>query len=142
MADGTEPIADDEIFYRRIPAAASPAWYDPTTGRLSDQAFAPHKTEDVTGLSISRAKYKTMEEAARGRPGKSYYVALLPAGAIRQAGMRIEPRPQTQAGYDAGHAELSDLNSANRKETITLERQRVLAELCIRVEGPFATPNP
>lgn len=137
MDDGREPIADDELLYRRVPAAASPQRYDPVTKVLSDQAFAPHKTNDVTGLSISRAKYKRIDEAAKGQPGKSYYVAILRAGDIRRLGMRIEPRPEID---DPAHAELPDLNSANLKESVTMERQRALVDLCIAVEGPFATP--
>ncbi len=32
---------------------------------------------DVTGLSISRAKYKSIQDAAKGFRGKAYYVAVL-----------------------------------------------------------------
>lgn len=53
--------------------------------------------------------------------------------------MVIEPRPELPTGYDPSHAELPDLNSGNRKTTETLQRQRILVELCQTVEGPFAT---
>lgn len=65
MVNGTETIADDELLYRRVPE--STGWYDPATGVLDSRTFAPHKTNDATGLSVSRAKYKSIEEAAKGR---------------------------------------------------------------------------
>ena len=130
MEDGSEPILDDEILYRRVPTL----WYSPETG-LDPEAFHPHKTEDHTGLSLSRAKYKTPSEAARSpRPGKSYYVAVLKASDMRRHGIRVDPRPRPG---DPGHSELPDLNSGSRRESLTLERQRILVTLCLRVEGPF-----
>jgi len=131
--DGTEPLTDDELLYRRVP----PGWYSVATG-LQAEAFAPHKSNDATGLSVARAKYKTVEEAAKGQPGKSYYVAILRAGEIRQLGMTIVPRPEPG---DPGHAELPDLNSQNRKDDRTLELQRALVEITSQVQGPFSTTN-
>ncbi len=132
MDDGTEPVADVELLYRRITVLSG--WYSPETG-LNPAAFAPHKTADETGLSIWRAKYKSTEEAARGRSGKSYYVAVLLAGDVRRQGIEPIPRPFPN---DPGHAELPDLNSANRKTERTRELQRILVQLCRSVEGPFA----
>lgn len=100
MEDDSEPIADDEVLYRRVPA--SMGWYSPEMG-LDPRAFAPHKTNDATGLSISRKKHKTVEEAARGQPGKSYYVAILRAGDLRKQGIAVEPR---SLPGDPGHAEM------------------------------------
>ena len=139
----SEPVADDELLYRRVSASAMPQQYDPTTRELSDQAFAPHRTRDVTGLSVWRAKFKSLEEAAQGRRGKSYFVAVLRAGDLRQHGIDVVPRPELPDDqYDPAHAEMPDLNAATRKATITLERQRILAqELCLRVEGPFEMPG-
>jgi hypothetical protein len=132
VGDESEPVTDDEELYRRVPA--STGWYAPETG-LKPEAFGPHKIRDVTGLSVSRAKYKTAEEAARtDRPGKSFYIAVLRAGDLRKQGIAVEPRPIPD---DPGHAELPDLNSSNYKTAATLERQRILASLCLRVEGPF-----
>lgn len=136
MEAGYEPIADDEIIYRRVPE--STGWYDPASQTLSLPAFAPRK-DDISGISVSRAKYKTIEQAAQGRPGKSYYVAVLKAADIRQAGMAIEPRPEVPGGIDPSHAEITDLNAANRKEDTTLERQQRLVELCLEVKGPYHT---
>ena len=129
MDNGTEPIADQELLYRRVPLA----WYSADTG-LDPQAFAPHKIHDATGLSVSRDKHKSIEDAAKGRPGKSYYVAVLLAGDLQRHGIQVVPRPRPN---DPGHAELPDLNAANRKANRTLEIERLLAELCLRVEGPF-----
>ena len=128
MNDGTEPITDDELLYRRVPVA----WYPP----LDPQAFAPHKIHDATGVSVSRAKYKAIEEAAKGQPGKSYYVAVLHAGEVRKLQIEVAARPTPG---DPGHAELSDLNSANRKTDRTQELQRLLVQITLRVEGPFGT---
>jgi hypothetical protein len=133
VGDGGEPITDDELIYRRIPV--STGWYSPETG-LKPEAFAPHKVADITGVSISRAKYKSVAEAARGRPGKSYYVAVLRAGDLREREIAVEPQPLPG---DPGHAELPDLTSSNRKTDQTIERQRLLASLCLRVEGPFTS---
>jgi len=134
------PIADEELLFRRVPA--SMGWYDPTTGVLSPEAFHPNKQRDATGISVSREKFKSIEEAARGLPGKSYYVAVLCAGDLRRNGIEVVPRPETQAGYDPAHAELPNLNASSYKADETLERQRVLVEeLCLRVKGPFSSPD-
>jgi hypothetical protein len=130
VENGNDPISDDEMLYRRIPVD----WYSTSTGQLDDQAFAPHKTRDATGLSVVRAKYKLIEEAAKGRQGKSYYVAVFRAGDLRREGMEIVPRPK---GGDPGHAELPDLNASNRKSDITVERQQILVRLCREIKGPF-----
>lgn len=135
MNDGTDPIANDELIYRRVPVSAG--WYNPDTKDLSQQAFAPHQKQDITGLSVSRAKYKSVEEAAAGRPGKSYYVAVLNAGDIRLAGIEIVPRPVLPD--DLGHSELPQLTSAKRKDSLTLERESTLKKLTLCVEGPFLT---
>ncbi len=89
MSDGSELIADHEIFYRRIPAASG--FYDPLVDpRPSPLAFRPTKN-DTTGLSLSRAKYTALETAGSGRDGKQYYVAVLRAGELRRLGMDVVP---------------------------------------------------
>ena len=134
MANGHEPIDDDELLYRRVPMS----WYSVVTG-LHSSAFGPNRVHDSTGISLSRAKYKTAEQAAvsPSRPDKSYYVAVLRAGDVRQAGMNIVPRPT--AG-NPSHCECTDLRADNYRDTETLERQARLVELCLRVEGPFPPP--
>ena len=52
MSDGSEPIADHEILYRRIPAASG--FYDPLVDpNPSPLAFRPTK-QDTTGVSRAR----------------------------------------------------------------------------------------
>jgi hypothetical protein len=133
VANGTEPISDDELLYRRIPV--SQGWYNPDmTHPLSPKAFRPQR-HDLTGLSVSRAKYRTVQDAAQGREGKSYYVAVLRAGDLRSHCIRVEPRPREG---DLGHSELPDMTYDTRDSdqvhnwTVTLAHQ-----LCLRVEGPF-----
>ena len=133
MFDGSEAIADHELLYRRIPAASG--FYDPQADpNPSPLAFRPTQ-QDTTGLSLSRAKYKNPEQAARGREGKRYYVAVLRAGELRRLGMDVVPRPLAD---DPGHCEIMELSFANRKAMPFAEWQALLAEqLCLRVEGPF-----
>lgn len=141
MDSGIQPIDDGELLYRRVPTSMD--WYDPMTGLLKSAAFGPHKTRDITGLSVFRKKYKSIKEAASGQPGKSYFVAVLRAGDLRHRGIDVVPCPNLPDGqYDLAHAELPGLNSSNRKDGTTLENQRILAtDLCLEVEGPFATPE-
>src|SRR5437879_9708207 len=88
---GSEPVADDELLYRRIPASLN--LYDRNSEpALLPDAFRPN-ANDTTGLSLYRSKYKSIEEAARGREGNTYYVAVLRAGDLRSAGIDIAPRP-------------------------------------------------
>jgi hypothetical protein len=131
VCDGTEPIADDEILYRRIPLN----WY--SSGILDSQTFQPNKEKDADGLSFSRAKYKTKTQAAMGRPGKQYYVAELSARQIRALGIQIEPRPQPN---DPGHTTLPELNSASRKESRVIECGYRLKDFATNIEGPYTTP--
>src|SRR5207249_270487 len=118
--DDTEPIADDELLYRRIPA--SMWWY--SQAGLSPEAFDPRKDE-TTGISVSRAKYKSIEEAARGKSKKGYYVAVLRAEYIRRIGLEVVPRP---GPGDPGHAELPDLTCENRLTPEAEERKLRLSK--------------
>ena len=134
MADGTEPVADHELLYRGIPAASGfyDAEVDPSPSPL---AFRPTRS-DTSGLSLSRAKYKSIAEAGRGREGKQYFVAVLRAGDLRRLGIEVVPRPVED---DPGHCEIADLTFDNRKAMPFAEWQALLAEqLCLRIEGPFS----
>jgi hypothetical protein len=128
-----DPIADDEVLCRRIPA--STGWYGPSRSPpLEPEAFRPNKN-DTHGLSVSRQKYKSVEQAARGQPGKTYFVALLRAGDIRAAGMEVVPRPLPD---DPGHAEIPELTYDTRKSKLAIEwRTRLAGELCLYIEGPL-----
>lgn len=127
--DGTEPVADDELLYRRIPV--SKGWY--SASGLSPEAFDPLKDE-TTGISVSRGKYKSIEEAAKGKSKRGYFVAVLRAGDLRKHGIEVVPRPEPN---DPGHAELPDLTCSNRLDPETQERKVCLAKLPLRFHGPF-----
>src|SRR5262249_35829854 len=134
MGDGSEPVAAEEILYRRI--LASQGWYnltvDPKPSRI---AFHP-TSFDETGLSVSRSKYSTAETTVRVvRLGKKSSVACLLARDLMKAGIRIEPKPKPD---DPGHIELPELTYATRNESGVAELETKLATLlCLRVEGPF-----
>src|SRR5262249_15131074 len=120
--DGTEPVADEEIIYRRVPVSKTD-WY--CRGDLSPEAFDPLKDEH-TGISVSRAKHTSIEQAAQGRSKSGYYVAVYRVADLRAHGIDVVPRPLPG---NPGHAELPDINSGNRLEDATLEKKNWLAEL-------------
>jgi hypothetical protein len=127
--DETDPVADDELLYRRIPV--SMGWY--TGGGLSPEAFDP-RPDEITGISICRGKYTPIEEAAKGKGKKGYYVAVLRVDDLRRNGIEVVSRPTDN---DPGHAELPSLTCRNRLDPETQERKVLLAGLRLRVEGPF-----
>jgi hypothetical protein len=133
-----EPILDDEILYRRIPV--STGWYQSDKEPpLDPEAFRPNRN-DTTGISLFREKLTRIEEAARGRPDKNYYIAVFRAGDMRAAGMEVVPRP---VEGNLGHAEISSLRHENRKSKQAIEWRFELAhQLCLRVEGPFRSKPP
>ena len=134
---GTEPIDDDELIFRRIPVSMS--WY--ANGQLSPEAFDPRENE-TTGISVFRAKYKTLEEAAKGRGKKGYFVAIFRTRDLRQRGIDVVPRPihpedPGHPEYDPGHAEFPDLTAQSRGSTEAGETKLALTSLAIEVKGPF-----
>jgi hypothetical protein len=134
--DGTEPIADDELLYRRIPV--SQGWYDAAIDpKPLLQAFRA-RLDDVTGLSVVRGEpYNTVEKAAQGSSKSGYFVVVLRAGDLRAHGIDIVPRPVEGI---AGHAEITNLTAMNRDTDEAQHIMELLAEkLCLRVEGPFHT---
>jgi hypothetical protein len=134
--ESVEPIDDGEILYRRIPV--STGWYQPDKQPpLEPEAFRPTRY-DTTGISLSRAKYTTIEQAARGQPGKSYYVAEFRAGDLRTAGMEVDAKP---IEGNRGHSEISNLTYENRRSKQAVEWQFQLANpLCLGIQGPFHSP--
>jgi hypothetical protein len=133
LLPGHEPIGDDEILYRRIPV--SKGWYD--SNGLSPVAFDP-RPDETTGISVFRAKYKSLEDAAKGLSKKGYYVAVYRAGDLRSHDIQVVPRPLTD---DPGHAELPDLTCNNRETDNALEKMSRLTELKQSVEGPFVSQS-
>lgn len=137
ITDGSEPIDDAEVLYRRIPD--SKGWYDAGSppSSLSPDAFRPTEN-DTTGLSLSRAKYKSVEDAALGRPGKTFWVAKLLAGEMRLHGIELVPRPLPG---DPGHAEIPSMTYPVRKSAECEGRTVLLAgKLTLEIFGPFTTP--
>lgn len=136
-ADGHEPIADDETLYRRIPEFPE-SHYQPDSDRpLAWVAFRPNE-RDVDGLSVWRAKYVTLEQAASGRSGKSYYVVLLKAGELRELGCVVVPTPDV----GTGHASITNMSSnsyAENKNDVRNMAERIAAAFASHVEGPFHT---
>ena len=61
IGDGTEPIADDEIVYRRV--SESSGWFDPTRDLVAWEAFRPN-AKDTNGISVWRAKHKSASTVA------------------------------------------------------------------------------
>src|SRR5689334_11584937 len=108
MADGSEPINPEEVIYRRIP----PTWAgDPFPSPL---AFTP-RPEDVEGLSAYRAKYtKSIAEIALNDRGAQYYVAILKARDLIDAGIEIVASPDLKNGKP-GHVHFPAINYGNRK---------------------------
>ncbi len=131
MGDGSEPIENDEILYRRILLW----YYDPNQGaEPSPKAFRPREY-DKTGLSVFRKKYVTPEQVTQNNRGKSYYVAVLRAGDLRDNGIEVVPGIE---GHEPGHAELPNLTYDNRDTDAGEETQQLLAQkLCLEVLGPF-----
>jgi len=130
--NGTEPLGDDELIYRRV--LVSHDLFNPDTGHLSPEAFRP-RHYDETGTSVDRAKYRTIEEAAQGRNRKGYYVAVLRVGDLRREGLDVVPKPTPD---NPGHAEVPALNYANRRSAEAEQWKVLLArKLTLRVEGPF-----
>ena len=131
MGDGTEPIEDEELLYRRVQLVhVGPA----EGGEPSPMAFHPGR-HDRTGISVRRAKYVTPDQAAQNDRGKRYYIAVLRAGDLRRHGFQVVPRPVTGV---AGHAELPNLTHENRHSDEAVEAKQLLArKLCLKILGPL-----
>jgi len=131
VGNSLDPISDEEIVYRRIPAT----WYPDQTRVINDQAFAPHKHNDHDGLSVSRAKFNDPEDATkRVASGKKFFLARLSVHDLKKIGLSVIPAPLDN---DPGHAVIPEINASNRGEKLTLERQRQLVQLCMDVIGPI-----
>lgn len=132
-ADESEPISDDEILYRRVPVSME--WID--AHGVSAEAFAPRK-DDLSGLSVFRAKFLSLEEAARGASRQGYYILELSAGDLRGAGIDILPAPIADK---AGHAEIPALKYERPESNASLEFRQLLADRLVRkIHGPFLGP--
>lgn len=85
MSPSGRDIPDEESVYRRIPLV----FYDPrATYGLKIDVFLPTR-EDRNGLSVHRCALTSIEEAARGMPGKRYHVVRLSVGELRRLGQLL-----------------------------------------------------
>lgn len=105
--DGTEPVEKNELLFRRIPV--SMGWCD--ENGVSPEAFDP-RPDDTSGISLYREKYKSLQEVARGKSRKGYFVGVLLAGDLTDRGLVAVPRPEED---DRGHVELPSLRFDNRR---------------------------
>ena len=132
MPGDEDSIADDELLYRRIPV--NPEYYNPKLSPPVDRlAFLPIN-KDPTGISLSRKKYKTPQQAAKGREGKRYYIAVLQVGDLRARGLKVVPN-ERQPGD--GHTEIPLMQYDKRDSDEVQEAAGILASLCKEVLGPF-----
>lgn len=131
MGEGDEPVADDEVLYRRVPELKM----DTTRRRPLDVAFRPDPEKDFDGISLFRKKYHAPEDL-RGKKSKSpCWMAVLRAKDLRSEGLDPEPRPTPEA---KGHVVLPQLHAANAKTDQALLWQQQLADQLTRdVLGPF-----
>ena len=123
IGDGSEPIADDEIVYRRV--SDTSGWYDPNSDRpVAWAAFRPNE-KDLDGISVWRAKYKSPAEVAatQARPERRYFILVLRAARLRESGIEVKPSPQLGG---PGHATLANLNKEQyeRDRDIRSDRTR------------------
>ena len=133
IGDGSDPISEEEILYRRIPVSKN--YYNPDKyPPLSPEAFNPIRL-DSTGLSLTRGKYLSIQEAARGLSRSGYYVAVFKAGDLQAVGINIVPRPLPG---NPGHVEITDITFDEREsENVRRIKGLMGLKLCKRVEGPF-----
>lgn len=141
MSAGSEPISDDEVVYRRVPASPNPGWYDPSqSDKPSPYAFRANQ-HDSDGRSLARKKYASAEEAcAKGREGKDYFVVELRAGDLAERGLTLKPAPLDE---DPGHCILTDIRAENARIDEVHQLRLLLAEELTRdVLGPFPGKKP
>lgn len=125
-----EPISDDETLYRRVPV--SQGWIK--GGKVMPEAFQPRR-DDTTGLSIFRAKYRTLEEVAKGKSKSGYFVLEMRAGELRAAGLEVVPKVDDEV---PGHAEIPSLAFQLPEPDLSLaQRQRLADALVLQIHGPF-----
>lgn len=142
MPDGPDipPVEEGEILFRRIPK--SQPWYDPHGDDSHPKwaAYQPNK-RDVTGISLVRARFKTIEEAARGAEGKEYFIAKLRASDLIALGLtlRTDAEVELEPGDepDIAHVSVAELRTETKKAPGTVEILKRLSQLDFGVEGPF-----
>ena len=137
LGDGSEPVTDDEIVFRRITEKSGS--YNPESDRpVAREAFRPNRN-DVRGLSVWRELYKTADQAASAgaRRGRRYFIVHIHVGQLREAGVVVEPSPEDGG---PGHASLVNMNTSayqQNKNAVRELAEKIANALIERVEGPF-----
>ena len=140
MASATDPqpLADDEILFRRIPA--KPEFYDPVGG-IRELAVKPTQN-DTDGLSLSRECVGPAGTAATGPAGREFFVASFRVSElIGRIGLTVV------ADRD-DHAVITDLTHDLRRskdpavgDRLT-EMYKQLVRAVVEVTGPFPGKAP
>ncbi|MFN0052406.1 MAG: hypothetical protein ACKV0T_09445, partial [Planctomycetales bacterium] len=81
----------------------------------------------------------------RAKPGKKYYVAVVPAAAILEMGLTIATDaeiPPTGRAPNPAHAVIPELNATLRREESTIDFARRIAYACSEVLGPYSVAAP
>lgn len=139
MAD-TDPVMPDEHLYRRISLNANPPGLSDDRVVLQ-QAFLPRKN-DVDGISLVRAKYRSANEAALppNSTHREYVVAVVKAADLESLGLTLDVTPDDidiELGTHA-HVSVREMNAANYKSPEVKDWARQIAEHhVLEVLGPF-----
>lgn len=97
-------------------------------------AFEPRKDDD-TGLSVFRARFVSLEDAANGPSKRGYFVLAMRAGELRATGIEIVSMPQDDL---PGHAEIPSLAYQHPEPDLSLQHRELLADrLVTAIYGPF-----
>lgn len=115
-----DPVSDDEALYRRVPV--SKGWID-EHGVWPD-AFEP-RVDDHTGLSVYRARFVSLEDAAKGQSKWGYFVLELRAGDLRSMGIDVVAMPNDDL---PGHAEIPSLAYQAQASDRSMEHRELLAD--------------
>jgi len=128
------PVDDEELLYRKV-SVRSKWWHN---GVLSSEAFNPNKN-DATGISVFRAVFRSVEDAAKGPSPDGYYVVVLQTGELRARGIQVNPQPDVDGIWDDSHAELPQIRIATKRSTEVEELKQMLVEFAKHrpVQGPF-----
>lgn len=123
-------IDDDEVVYRRVPAALFDG------GKILDEAMMPHRTADPEGLSLTRASLESAESlvARARRPGAGVFSSRV--GAIRALGLSVVASPNSS---EPGHAHIPEMNSSFRPDLRA--RQYALALVPLFSANPIILPQ-
>lgn len=124
MTNQHEDPAPNEFVLRRIPAS----WVDPSLDMpIKRSAFEPHKSRDVSGLSVFRELFVSAADLAAAGDNV-YYVARFSVHELNGFGLTVVADPQP--GQLPGHALIPELNAASLKgsrRNWSKEKQLLLA---------------